>query len=113
MAEIKAMYPETMTSREQYLMLKNPNSIKMADAKGKQLSIDAYVIFEDVNLADGELMKVVSIRSGADVYVTNSKSFIREFETMLAAFGDDLPKINVTSAKSSKGRAYLTCSVVL
>lgn len=111
MAEIKKMFPETLTAKEQYMMLKNPDSIKMADAKGQVLKIAAYVIFEDVNISTGEIMTIVSIRSDGKVYVTNSKSFIREFETIVAAFGDDLPDIKVTSGKSSKGRNYLVCAV--
>lgn len=113
MAEIKAKFPETMTPKDTYLMLKNPAAIKMADAKNKTIHIDAYVIFEDTNISTGEVSRIVSIRSGSEVYVTNSKSFLREFELMAEAFGDDLPDIKITSGKSSKGRNYLVCEVVV
>jgi hypothetical protein len=43
MANVLRKFPETMTPKELYLMLKNPDSVKMSDAKGAVLHPDAYV----------------------------------------------------------------------
>ena len=113
MANVIRKFPETMTPKELYLMLKNPDSIKMSDAKGQTLHPEAYVIFEDVNQGSGEVVRIVSIRSNGKVYATNSASFIREFDMIAEAFGDDMPDIEVTTGKSSKGRQYISCAVKL
>lgn len=113
MANVIRKHPETMTPKELYLMLKNPNSIKMSDAKGQTLHPEAYVLFDDVNQGTGEVVHIVSIRSNGKVYATNSASFIREFDMIAEAFGDDMPDIEVTTGKSSKGRQYISCAVKL
>jgi len=113
MANIIKCYPETMTAKEKYLMLKNPESVKMSDAKNAVLKPEAYIIFEDQNLSTGDVSRIVSIRSEGKVYATNSASFIREFDMIAEAFGDDMPSIKVTTGKSSKGRQYISCEIVL
>lgn len=113
MANVIRKYPETMTPKELYLMLKNPDSVKMSDAKGQTLHPEAYVLFDDVNQGTGEVVHIVSIRSNGKVYATNSASFIREFDMIAEAFGDDMPDIEVTTGKSSKGRQYISCAVKL
>ena len=113
MANVIRKFPETMTPKELYLMLKNPDSVKMSDAKGQTLHPEAYVLFDDVNQGTGEVVHIVSIRSNGKVYATNSASFIREFGMIAAAFGDDMPDIEVTTGKSSKGRQYISCAVKL
>ena len=113
MANVIRKYPETMTPKELYLMLKNPDSIKMTDAKGQTLHPEAYVLFDDVNQGTGEVVHIVSIRSNGKVYATNSASFIREFDMIAEAFGDEMPDIEVTTGKSSKGRQYISCAVKL
>lgn len=113
MANVIRKYPESMTPKELYLMLKNPDSIKMSDAKGQTLHPEAYVLFDDVNQGTGEVVHIVSIRSNGKVYATNSASFIREFDMIAEAFGDDMPDIEVTTGKSSKGRQYISCAVKL
>lgn len=113
MANVIRKFPETMTPKELYLMLKNPDSVKMSDAKGQTLHPEAYVIFDDVNQGTGEVVHIVSIRSNGKVYATNSASFIREFDMIAEAFGDEMPDIEVTTGKSSKGRQYISCAVKL
>ena len=113
MANVIRKYPETMTPKELYLMLKNPDSVKMSDAKGQTLHPEAYVLFDDVNQGTGEVVHIVSIRSNGKVYATNSASFIREFDLIAEAFGDEMPDIEVTTGKSSKGRQYISCAVKL
>lgn len=113
MANVIRKYPETMTPKELYLMLKNPDSVKMSDAKGQTLHPEAYVLFDDVNQGTGEVVHIVSIRSNGKVYATNSASFIREFDMIAEAFGDEIPDIEVTTGKSSKGRQYISCAVKL
>lgn len=113
MANVIRKYPETMSPKELYLMLKNPDSVKMSDAKGQTLHPEAYVLFDDVNQGTGEVVHIVSIRSNGKVYATNSASFIREFDMIAEAFGDDMPDIEVTTGKSSKGRQYISCAVKL
>ncbi len=113
MANVIRKFPETMTPKELYLMLKNPDSVKMSDAKGQTLHPEAYVLFDDVNQGTGEVVHIVSIRSNGKVYATNSASFIREFDMIAEAFGDDMPDIEVTTGKSSKGRQYISCAVKL
>ena len=113
MANVIRKFPETMTPKELYLMLKNPDSVKMSDAKGQTLHPEAYVLFDDVNQGTGEVVHIVSIRSNGRVYATNSASFIREFGLIAEAFGDDMPDIEVTTGKSSKGRQYISCAVKL
>lgn len=113
MANVIRKFPETMTPKELYLMLKNPDSVKMSDAKGQTLHPEAYVLFDDVNQGTGEVVHIVSIRSNGKVYATNSASFIREFDMIAEAFGDEIPDIEVTTGKSSKGRQYISCAVKL
>ena len=113
MANVIRKFPETMTPKELYLMLKNPDSVKMSDAKGQTLHPEAYVLFDDVNQGTGEVVHIVSIRSNGKVYATNRASFIRDFAMIAEAFGDEMPDIEITTGKSSKGRQYISCAVKL
>lgn len=102
-------FPETIDSKTLYQMTRGQGIGKMRDAKGQQLRVVAYVLREEANVSDGEVSRILTIRDeSGDLYATNSKPFVREFEAVLdcnPAFPLD---IEVIGGRSKAGREYLT-----
>ena len=94
------------------------NHIKLSELEGKELEIKHYMIFEQTETNDetGEVkIKKILVIQTAEGHTagTNSPSCLTKFESMLEAFGEDLPNIKPTYStnKSKNGRSYLDFEV--
>lgn len=106
---------ENLTMKELYDLTRNPETKRMSDHKGKTISVDQYMIREEEKGDTGEVVTIVSIKSGEDIFATNSPTFVREFESlvdMAEKSGATIQHIKVTGGKSRAGREYVTCVYV-
>lgn len=86
---------------------------KVQDAVDSTLPINAWVRYNDIDATTGEAKEVVVIESEGEVFGTISKTFIREFVDIIAAFGDDPDfAIKVVSGTSRAGRKFVSCEIV-
>ena len=109
MAIIK-QYPETMSAEIKYDLIKSPKIQKISMCKGQRLDVDAYIIREDTT-DDGMIVTVCSIRTPeGEMYATNSRTFIREFEVILDCVGSSPFAIEVLDGISRAGRHFVTCA---
>lgn len=78
----------------------------------EQLHIAEYAIYEDVNNATGEVVKLATIASAdGELFTTNSKTFIDDFSAIVEAF-PDVDAVKVEKMLSKKNREFLVCSMV-
>ena len=102
-----------ITAADLFSLTKGSQVRMLKDAKGETLDIDQYVLYAD-DQSDGSTVTVLSLKTkeGA-MYATNSGTFIRNFQDILAMYescGEEPPtRFLVGSAKSKVGRDYLTC----
>lgn len=103
----------TSDKKQLYNMTHNPQAQPMKDMTGREINVQTFAQFEDDNTKDGITMYITSIKdSEGNVYVTNSKSFYREFQTICEIMENELFTIKVTSAKSKNNREYISCILV-
>lgn len=77
-----------------------------------ELHISEYAIYDDVNNATGEVVKLATIVSDfGELFTTNSKTFIDDFEAIVEAF-PDVECVKVEKMISKKNREFLVCSMV-
>lgn len=100
--------------KELYDLTKSPEIQKMTNVKGQDLEIESFAVYTDTNTKDGSEQCIVSIKTtDGETFATNSKTFAREFQDILAMCeeaGADLPKLISVSAMVSKaGREFITC----
>ena len=101
-----------------YLLTMSSSNKKMNEAVGMTLKVKEYAIYTDEALdKDTEEMKsrkLVSIMDeDGSIYTAMSATFIKTFESILEVFGDELPDIEVISARSNRGRQYIDCTIVI
>ena len=104
-----------LTMKEKYDLTRNPETLRMSDHKGEILSVDQYMIREEINSATGETVRIVSIKSDGEIYATNSTVFVREFESLLEmaeSANDSIHHIKVITGRSRQNREYVTCVYV-
>lgn len=104
-------YPEELTKKHIYALTMSPKIGRMKDAKGSQLDVAAWCIYEDAD-KDGEVRQVLSIATPEDeVLATNSMTFMTDFLSMVELFGPGgVDRIEIISGMSKNGREYITCS---
>ena len=110
---MKILYstPE-LTMKERYDLTRNPNTENMRDHVGETLAVDQYMVREEARGDTGELVQIVSIKSGDKFIATNSIVFCKEFTSILemcSASGENVNHIEVTTGHSKKGREFITC----
>lgn len=93
--------------KELYNLVSPEESTNMRELTGVMLDIDAFCIFEEGE--DYDKKKVLTIQSkDGSVSVTNSKSFISEFEKIQEIFGN-VDEIQVIGDMTGSGHTVLTC----
>lgn len=95
-----------------YFLTTSPEIRKMTTVRGETLALDKWVLFADADRKTGEMRKILSIKSGDEMYATNSATFIESFEAMLECFaktGLDVHHIYVATGTSKGGREYIIC----
>ena len=104
-----------ITAADLFGMTKGPDVRKMQDAKGETLDLLAYVIYKDEKEGQDPVTVLAVKTVDGVMYATNSKTFIRNFDDILAMYeecGEEAPtRFKVGSARSNAGREYLTCTV--
>lgn len=108
-----------MTSREYtpvelYKMTRDAGIMKMSLLEdGTELTLDGFVLYEDINQKTGEVMEILSIETNGDHYATNSATFIREFKAILSLLGGEYAAVTlkVIRGTSKAGRNFLTCGL--
>lgn len=104
-----------------YGFMNSPENLKLSEIpEGTLLHVSDFVLYE--REYNGENRKHISIAveqpdNTIRVYVTNSQTFITEFEGILSVFGDDCNKLKEHNVKilkgtSKKGRTFITCTLV-
>lgn len=104
-----------------YGFMNSPENLKLSEIpEGTLLRVSDFVLYE--REYNGENRKHISIAveqpdNTIRVYVTNSQTFITEFEGILSVFGDDCNKLKEHNVKilkgtSKKGRTFITCTLV-
>jgi len=91
---------------ELYELMSPLESVNMRDCVDATLKVDSFCIFEEGE--DFQKSKVLSIKSGDVVTVTNSKAFINEFEKIKTIFGE-VKAIKVVGTITTSGYTNLTC----
>lgn len=105
-------FPETLTARAEYKMMKSPDVKKMSEATDSILEVSAWVMYEDEDFKTGEVKTILVVATvDGEMFGTVSQTFIREFEDIVKYFGDNVGMIKVVGGKSKAGRNYITCSV--
>ena len=77
---------KNLSKEELYSLLMPETSVNMSEKVDTNVVIDQFCITEEMDDFTGELKKVLAMKSGGDVIITNSKSCIRDFEKMLTIF---------------------------
>jgi len=107
---IIAQYPENMSAKDKYDLLRSPKMQRMQDVKGQRLEVAAYLIREETN-DEGEVSTIVSVKTkDGDLVATNSKTFLREFEAIIQCVGASEFALDVLDGVSRAGRHYVTCA---
>lgn len=102
--------PETLSKKTLYELTKSPKVGRMRDAVGSVLEIAAAIIYEDLD-KDYEPHRVLSIKTkDGELFATNSRTCITEFEDLLDIFGTDLSAVEIISSRARSGREFITCA---
>lgn len=107
---ITKQFPVNLTNETKYDLLRSPKMQKMSDVKGQRLDVAAYIIREETTDA-GEITTICSIKTqDGDLFATNSKTFIREFEAVTECVGEQPFALDVLDGVSRAGRHFVTCA---
>lgn len=102
------------TPAEIYELTLAPNGEKMTNHVGETLESETYCIYEDVN-AEGEVRRVMAMKSDGKVFATNSPTFIRDFEKicgLMESVGTVPHHVRVEQGTSRNGRKFISCVYV-
>lgn len=103
---------ENLSLKDKYDLTRNPETEKMSNHKDEILSVDQYMIRQEEKADTGELVTIVSIKSGDKIYATNSATFVREFTSlveMAEEANDTIHHVKVVSGESRNHRQYISC----
>lgn len=106
---------EILTMKDKYDLTRNPETERMSNHKDEILSIDQFMIREEENQKDGEVVTIVSIKSGENIYATNSSVFVREFTAlveMAEEANETIHHIKIVGGKSKNNRDFISCVYV-
>ena len=110
--EIIKSFPEDMSQREAYKLMKSPEVKKMSDAEGSVIEVKQWLKYSDTDLKTGEIKEILTVcTEDGEMFGTVSTTFMREFDDIVKFFGDDVGAIRVVSGKSKAGRTFITCTV--
>jgi hypothetical protein len=101
-----------LKTKDKYLLTMSPEVQKMKDAVSQVIEVKNWCIYEDTNSKE-ELQTILAISTPEnEVFATNSKTFIDDFQRMIDVFAEDSETVNairVTSGTSKAGREFITC----
>lgn len=104
---------ENLDKKDLYFMATDSNIKKLSELANKTVKVIDYIIYTDVNNTEPDKeYKVISIKTDAGCYASNSPTFIDCFEKIIECFGEDFSQISITTQRSNKGRNFLICSYV-
>ena len=106
---------ENLTMKDKYDLTRNPETERMSNHKDEILSIDQFMIREEENQKDGEVVTIVSIKSGENIYATNSAVFVREFSALVGMAeeaNETIHHIKIVGGKSKNNRDFISCVYV-
>lgn len=110
--EIIKFFPETLAPRTQYKMIKSPDAKKMSEAEDSVLEIKSWILYTDIEQRTGEVREVLTVETtDGEMFATVSEVFKREFNDIVAYFGDDVGMIRVIGGTSKSGRKFISCTV--
>lgn len=101
-----------LTNVDVYKMTKGTGTTKVSDYAGLVFTVDAFVVFEDVNRQTGQIMSIASIRTAdGKILVSNSPTFVEAFNDIVDIFGENIPELKIVEGKSKAGRTFYNCDV--
>lgn len=103
---------ENLNMKDKYDLTRNPETERMSNHKDEVLSVDQFMIREEENPKTGELVTIVSIKSGNEVYATNSSVFVREFTALVGMAeeaNETIHHIKVVGGHSKNNRDFISC----
>lgn len=101
-----------ITKKELYQMTLSPAIKRMRECVGNIIPVVNYCVYTDTK-NDGTEMSILSIMDDDGVcYATNSSTFHRDFERIVAIMEDESFEIEVISGTSKTGREFITCALV-
>ena len=110
--EVIKKFPETMSARNAYKLMKSPDVKKMSDAEDSILEVKSWLKYTDIDSKTGEVKEILTLETmDGEMFGTVSDTFKREFDDIVSFFGDDVGAIKVVSGTSKAGRKFITCTV--
>lgn len=106
---------ENLNMKDKYDLTRNPETERMSNHKDEVLSVDQFMIREEENQKDGAIVTIVSIKSGENVYATNSSVFVREFIALVGMAeeaNETIHHIKVVGGHSKNNRDFISCVYV-
>ena len=104
-----------LSMKDKYDLTRNPETERMSNHKDEVLSIDQFMIREELNASNNEPVTIVSIKSGDTVYATNSAVFVREFTSLVGMAeeaNETIHHIKVIGGRSRNNRDFISCVYV-
>lgn len=111
MVEIKEMSRE-FTKIEKYIMTAAPDITPLNSiADGESISVDGYIIFNDIK-ADGNVQEILSIITpDKKVYSGQSATFRQSLKDIESVMDGEKFSIIKISGKTKAGRDYINCTL--
>lgn len=104
-----------LTMKDKYDLTRNPETERMSNHKDEVLEINQFMIREEENQKTGEMVTIVSIKSGENIYATNSAVFVREFTALVGMAeeaNETIHHIKVVGGHSKNNRDFISCVYV-
>lgn len=100
-----------LSKAERYNMCTSPAIRRMREVIGQELEFKAWIEFTELKESTGVINTIISIMTTeGEVFATNSKTFISEFEKIVECFENEFTAIKVLSGRSRNGREFITCT---
>jgi hypothetical protein len=100
-----------MTQTQLYDLVRAENAGNMKDMISQEIEVRNFCFYETVD-SKGDPKRALAIETPEhEVIVTNSPTFMEDFDTVIEIFWDDVRgvKISVSSATSANKREFITC----
>ena len=112
MVEIKCSSKE-LNKVETYMMTASNLGCSMKDVPDNaEIEVKIWAQVARTNDETGEVMDLLSIFDGNQVYVTQSKTFAKSFINIADIMRDEPYKIRKISGKTKAGRDFIDCQFV-
>lgn len=113
MVEIKISSKE-LNKVEKYMLTSSNIGTAMKDVPDNaEIHVKIWALVDRTNDDTGEMVELLSIFDGKNVYLTQSKTFMKSFEEIANIMADDNYKIRKISGTTRTGREYIDCQLVI